>query len=118
MGPDQLVRTDLAIDGMTCASCAARVEKGLNQLDGVSATVNFATEHARVEAPATVSPDDLIAVVEGVGYGARVPTPAHAHGQGEAAGHEHDHGDEAGLRTRLLVSTALAVPVILMAMVP
>ncbi len=51
---------DLTISGMTCASCAARIEKKLNKLDGVTATVNFATEKARVSFPATISPGDLI----------------------------------------------------------
>ena len=60
---------DLAIGGMTCASCAARVEKRLNRMDGVTAQVNFATEKARVQVPAGVSADDLIAEVEATGYG-------------------------------------------------
>ena len=58
---------DLTIGGMTCASCAARIEKKLNRLDGVTATVNFATEKARVSFPAAVSPADLISVVEQAG---------------------------------------------------
>ena len=64
---------DLAITGMTCASCAARVEKKLNKLDGVAATVNFATESARVTFPASLTVGDLISVVEQAGYGARPP---------------------------------------------
>ena len=66
---------ELAIGGMTCASCAARVEKKLNKVDGVTATVNFATEKARVVFPAAVSPADLIAVVERTGYTAALPPP-------------------------------------------
>ena len=66
---------DLAIGGMTCASCAARVEKKLNKLDGVAATVNFATERARVSFPARISTDELIAVVEQAGYTAVPPAP-------------------------------------------
>ena len=66
---------ELAIGGMTCASCAARVEKKLNKLDGVSATVNFATEKAWISAPAVISTDDLIGVVEQAGYTAAVPVP-------------------------------------------
>ena len=62
---------ELAIGGMTCASCAARVEKKLNKLDGVTATVNFATQTARVAFPAAVSAGDLISVVEQAGYTAR-----------------------------------------------
>ena len=62
---------ELSIGGMTCASCAARIEKKLNKLDGVTATVNFATESARVSVPAAVSTGDLISVVEQAGYTAR-----------------------------------------------
>ena len=68
---------ELVIGGMTCASCAARVEKKLNKLDGVTATVNFATETARVSYPGTASPDELIAAVEQAGYTAALP-PARA----------------------------------------
>jgi P-type Cu+ transporter len=67
--------TDLVIGGMTCASCAARVERKLNRLDGVTATVNFATEAARVSFPETLTVGDLIAVVERTGYTAALPAP-------------------------------------------
>ena len=70
--------TELAIGGMTCASCAARVEKKLNRLDGVTATVNFATETARVSFPDAVAVTDLIAVVERAGYTAAQPRPPEA----------------------------------------
>ena len=66
-------RVELAISGMTCASCAARVEKKLNKLDGVTATVNFATETARVGFPAAVSVNDLISVVEQAATPRRCP---------------------------------------------
>ncbi len=66
---------ELAIGGMTCASCAARIEKKLNRLDGVTAAVNYATEKATVTFPDTVRPDELIAVVEQTGYTATVPRP-------------------------------------------
>ena len=112
---------ELAIGGMTCASCAARIEKKLNTLDGVSATVNFATESARVSFPAAVSAGDLILIVEQAGYTAAVP----AHRQAEAgepgaadAGAAAEAGEPDRLRRRLLVSTALAVPVVVLAMVP
>ena len=112
---------ELAIGGMTCASCAARIEKKLNTLDGVSATVNFATESARVSFPAAVSAGDLISIVEQAGYTAAVP----AHRQAEAgepgaadAGAAAEAGEPDRLRRRLLVSTALAVPVVVLAMVP
>jgi len=117
---------DLTIDGMTCASCAARIEKRLNKLDGVTASVNFATERATVDFPATVAPDDLVAAVESAGYSASLPAPPRSSG--------HEHGDDldddegvvprpavgsaADLRQRLIVSTVLGVPVIAMAMIP
>ncbi|QFG23045.1 cation-translocating P-type ATPase [Actinomadura sp. WMMB 499] len=109
-------RVELAIGGMTCASCAARIEKKLNRMDGVTATVNYATEKARVEFTGEVSPDDLIATVEKTGYTAELPPPPKAGGEAvEAAG----PADElAPLRQRLVTSVVLAVPVIAMAMVP
>ena len=70
--------TDLVIGGMTCASCAARVEKKLNKLDGVTAMVNLATETARVSFPDALTVADLIAVVERTGYTATLPAPASA----------------------------------------
>ncbi|ANN22164.1 copper-translocating P-type ATPase [Amycolatopsis orientalis] len=91
---------------MTCASCAARVERKLNKVDGVSATVNYATEKAQVDFPAAVSVDDLVGVVESAGYTAEPPQP------------DDDADQTDGLRTRLIVSAALAVPVIVLAMVP
>jgi Cu+-exporting ATPase len=108
---------ELEIGGMTCASCAARIEKKLNKLDGVTATVNFATEKARVQFPPSVTPDELIATVEQVGYTARVPQPPAA----EPAGSAGEDGDEAALRRlrwRLWISLALGVPVVVLAMVP
>ncbi len=73
---DATSSVELAIGGMTCASCAARIEKKLNRLDGVTAAVNYATEKATVSFPETVRPDELIAVVEQTGYTASVPRPA------------------------------------------
>ncbi|MHB1740941.1 MAG: cation transporter, partial [Actinomycetes bacterium] len=70
---------ELAIGGMTCASCAARVEKKLNRLGGVTASVNYATEKARVVVPAGVSPAELIRTVEATGYTATLPAPRHDH---------------------------------------
>ncbi|MGD8216390.1 heavy metal translocating P-type ATPase [Aestuariimicrobium sp. Y1814] len=98
---------ELDISGMTCASCAARVEKKLNKVDGVQASVNYATERAHVLAPGTISVDDLIAVVEKTGYGASVPEP------------EAEPIDRAAqLRTRLIVAVVLTVPVMLVSMIP
>ncbi|KUH86438.1 MULTISPECIES: heavy metal translocating P-type ATPase [unclassified Mycobacterium] len=100
---------ELSIDGMTCASCANRIEKKLNKIDGVMATVNFATEKARVEYGEDVTPEALVATVEEAGYQAHLPDVQ------EAA---DDDDPTAALRHRLLVSLALTVPVIAMAMIP
>ncbi len=108
---------ELEIGGMTCASCAARIEKKLNKLDGVTATVNYATERARVAFPPTVTPDDLITTVEQVGYTARLPTPPAA-GAAAPAGDANQEDAVRRLRLRLWISVALAVPVVAMAMVP
>src|SRR6201984_1324880 len=104
---------ELAISGMTCASCATRIEKKLNKLDGVTATVNFATEKASVSFPAAVSPEDLISVVERTGYTAALPVPP-----AQEAGPAPEPDEMAGLRQRLLVSLVLAVPVVVLAMAP
>ncbi|WP_166429222.1 heavy metal translocating P-type ATPase [Mycolicibacterium obuense] len=101
---------DLSIDGMTCASCAARVEKKLNKLDGVAATVNFATEKARVTYDGHVTTDQLLAAVEAAGYHASLPQQAPAESATE--------DPAAALRRRLLICLALSVPVIALAMVP
>ena len=105
--------TDLVIGGMTCASCAARVERKLNRLDGVTATVNFATEAARVTFPETLTVGDLITAVERTGYTAALPAPPDAGPDADAAA-----GSRRELRLRMLVSAALALPVVLLAMVP
>src|SRR4051812_15478033 len=97
---------ELAIGGMTCASCAGRIEKKLNRLDGVTATVNYATEKARATIPASLTAADLIAVVERTGYTAALR-------QSEAVPPQRDP-----LRDRLLISAALSFPVIVLAMVP
>ncbi|MFF2348473.1 heavy metal translocating P-type ATPase [Kitasatospora sp. NPDC058115] len=109
---------ELQIGGMTCASCAARIEKKLNRMDGVTATVNYATEKAKVNVTGAVEVADLIATVEATGYTAAVPRPAAAE---SAAGPDDgaEPADElAPLRQRLITALALAVPVIAMAMVP
>ena len=111
-----LVELDLEIGGMTCASCAARVEKRLNKLDGVTATVNYATEKARVAFPETVTTDELVAAVEKAGYTATVPTPP---AQDAGAEQQPPKDDPArALRQRLVLSAVLTVPVIAMAMIP
>ncbi len=111
-------RVELAVGGMTCASCAARIEKKLNRLDGVTATVNFATETAAISYdPAAVSPDDLVATVVATGYTARLPEPVKPAGETGAAPTEPDDETDI-LRRRLTVSALLTVPVVAMAMVP
>jgi Cu+-exporting ATPase len=106
-------RLDLPITGMTCASCAMRIEKRLNRIDGVEASVNYATETARVAFdPQVVAPEDLARAVEAAGYRATLPRPADA----EAPAAEVD--ETAALRHRLVVSALLSLPVLLLAMVP
>ncbi|WP_182897808.1 cation-translocating P-type ATPase, partial [Microbispora sp. H10830] len=104
---------ELSIGGMTCASCANRIERKLNKLEGVSATVNYATEKAKVTFPVELDPQTLVAEVEKAGYTARLPEPPTPE---QAPGEPED--ELAPLRTRLLVSVVLAVPVIAMAMIP
>ncbi|MDP1877421.1 MAG: heavy metal translocating P-type ATPase [Actinomycetota bacterium] len=101
---------------MTCASCALRIEKKLNRMPGVQATVNYATEKAHVVLPADVSVEDAIRTVEATGYAARTPAPPASAGD-VVLDPERDPELES-LRTRLTVSTVLTVPVVLMAMVP
>ncbi|HEX3959764.1 MAG TPA: heavy metal translocating P-type ATPase [Trebonia sp.] len=133
-----MAATGLVIDGMTCASCASRIERRLNRLDGVTATVNFATETARVDFPATVAVEDLIAAVRQAGYTAKLPAPPsgaarpdNGAGQDSAAGRDdgadqdsaagqHSTADSAqarAIRGRLVASAALAVPVMVITMV-
>ena len=112
---------ELVIGGMTCASCAARIEKKLNKLDGVTATVNYATEKAKVTYAGSVSPRDLVATIEATGYTAALPVPkvnsAATAGSGEAEQDEKD--DEfSRLRQRLVISALLSLPVLLMSMIP
>ena len=109
-------QVELAIGGMTCASCAMRIEKRLNKLDGVTATVNYATEKARVTYGDGVRPEELLAAVEAAGYTARLPEPPRA---ADSVGDTQDEHDPVRpLRQRLLISAALTVPVIAMAMIP
>ncbi|HKC22871.1 MAG TPA: heavy metal translocating P-type ATPase [Gaiellaceae bacterium] len=101
------VRLDL--EGMTCASCAARIEKKLNKLEGVEASVNFATEQATVRSASPVAMETLIAAVETAGYGAHQAVQSGGHHDGEALG---------VLTSRLAVATVLTVPLTLLALVP
>ncbi|GLW45479.1 carbonate dehydratase [Streptomyces sp. NBRC 14336] len=107
---------ELIIGGMTCASCAARVEKKLNRMEGVTASVNYATEKARISYPAGVEVADLIATVVKTGYTAEEPPPPEPEPADEAA-HERDPETDA-YRQRFTVSALLAAPVVLLSMVP
>lgn len=107
---------ELDIGGMTCASCAARIEKKLNRIDGVTASVNYATEKAKVSYPPSVTTDDLIAKVVDTGYTAAVHSPEPPRTETPEA--DSAPAATAPLRHRLLVSLALAIPVTAMAMVP
>jgi len=105
---------DIPIVGMTCASCASRVEKNLNQLEGVDATVNFATERATVEFdPVAVAAEDLAAAVEAAGYQAVLPAE-----EPEEHAHDDDDAAAASLRRRVIFSALLSAPVLALAMVP
>ncbi|WP_031098174.1 heavy metal translocating P-type ATPase [Streptomyces sp. NRRL S-15] len=119
-----VTRVELAIGGMTCASCAARIEKKLNRMEGVEATVNYATEKAGVAFAEGISVEDLIATVEATGYTARQPAPPRpepGEADAAAAGQGEDERADAGLRSlrqRLVTAALLAAPVIAMAMIP
>ncbi|HEX8629950.1 MAG TPA: heavy metal translocating P-type ATPase [Catenuloplanes sp.] len=109
-------RIELSIGGMTCASCASRIEKKLNRMDGVTATVNYATEKASVSFADDVTPTDLIATVEKTGYTAHLPPPKRA--TDDPAEQAQPVDELRALRTRLWVSLVLTVPVVALAMVP
>ena len=107
-------QVELPIRGMTCASCANRIERGLNKVDGVTATVNYATERATVQYdPTAVEPEQLVGAIEAEGYSARLPSAERAADEADA-----DADPTASLRRRLIISGLLALPVLLMAMIP
>jgi len=107
---------ELPITGMTCASCANRIERKLNKLDGVTATVNYATEKASVDFdPAAVAPEELVAAVEAAGYQAALPAPAAPSTDGAPP---VDIDETAPLRRRLIISAVLSLPVLLLSMIP
>ena len=123
LGDGDVGHVELEVTGMTCAACAARIEKKLNRLDGVTATVNYATEKATVAFDAsTLAPGDLIAAVQSIGYDAHVPAPPHAAGASGASGAS---GDGAGVTSpwadpllqRLVTAGVLGVPVLLLSMI-
>nr|MBA2506998.1 heavy metal translocating P-type ATPase [Thermoleophilaceae bacterium]MBA3587463.1 heavy metal translocating P-type ATPase [Chloroflexota bacterium] len=104
---------EMPISGMTCASCANRIERKLNKLDGVSASVNYATERATVDFdPAVVAPERLVAQVEAAGYQAVLPSE-----EPEAQAGEEEADEITPLRNRLIVSAVLALPTLLLSMI-
>ena len=112
MSTTAIERVELPITGMTCASCANRIERKLNKLDGVTASVNYATEKARVEFdPGTVAAEQLVAAVEAAGYQAALPSA----GEQQA---DAEEDDTAALRRRLILAALLSIPALLMAMIP
>ncbi|MGC0377195.1 heavy metal translocating P-type ATPase [Streptomyces sp. SAI-229] len=122
-GQPALSVVELLIGGMTCASCAARVEKKLNRMDGVTATVNYATEKARITYPPGTEVADLISTVVRTGYTAEEPAPPRSpqsprSPQDETSASREADPELTALRRRLTVSALLALPVVLLAMVP
>src|SRR4051812_3967122 len=111
--PTTTQRIELPITGMTCASCANRIERRLNKLDGVSASVNYATERATVDCEDFVAVEQLVGAVEAAGYRAALPTAAEPD-----AGEPIESDPTAALRVRLIVSALLAIPVLLLSMIP
>ena len=109
-----MATTELELTGMTCASCANRIERKLNKIPGTTATVNYATEKAQVQAEGSVSVADLVAAVEAAGYTARVPAPP----DDDEEPATPEDAETRSLRQRLLVSAVLSVPVVALAMVP
>ncbi|WP_122941012.1 heavy metal translocating P-type ATPase [Brachybacterium sp. EE-P12] len=111
---------ELEIGGMTCASCANRIERKLNKLDGVTATVNYATEKAKVTVPDGYDPLLLVSEVEKTGYTAALPKPVTGKGSATTPGDDQEDSDPelTALRHRLIGAVLLTVPVIAMAMIP
>src|SRR5699024_7124110 len=124
----ETTRLELEIEGMTCASCANRIERKLNKLDNVSAAVNYATEKARVEVAAGIEPQLLLDTVEQAGYSARLPQPRTSEAGTTKAGATGNAGNATddsagvdrveGLKQRVSISAVLSIPVIAMAMIP
>ena len=110
-------RVELLVGGMTCASCAARIEKKLNRMPGVEASVNYTTEKATVFVPDGITVTDAIATIEATGYTAALPRPAVSEGPDSEEPTEAER-EVSSLRRRLLISAALAAPVVLMSMIP
>ncbi|MGH3479268.1 MAG: cation transporter, partial [Nocardioidaceae bacterium] len=107
MATDQSGDLELEISGMTCASCANRIERKLNKLDGVTATVNYATEKAKVSFPGDLAPDVLVSTVEQAGYHATVPAPQQPSSELAEPGPAAADDPTRSLRQRLIVSVIL-----------
>ncbi|MDH2388350.1 cation-translocating P-type ATPase [Streptomyces sp. HNM0663] len=121
LGASVVTHTDLLVGGMTCAACVARVEKKLNRVEGVTATVNLATGSARVAHPPEVGVKVLIETVERAGYTAELPPPddeAEDGGDEGAAAESDAYDEQAEERERLLITALLATPVLLLSMAP
>jgi len=120
MAVTEKAKLDLPVQGMTCASCAGRIERKLNQLEGVEATVNFATEKASVTYDSeAVETDDLIGAVEAAGYKAKLPSDTKpSRVKGDRVLEDEREAELRGLRRRLIVAAALSVPILLVAMIP
>jgi P-type Cu+ transporter len=121
----ELLKVDLGVTGMTCTACSGRVERKLNKVEGVEATVNFATESASIAYdPARIAPADLIEVVRGAGYGAFALAEEKDTAEvGEVSPSEDPHEaarrrEAADLKHRLTVSALLTIPIVLLSMVP
>ncbi len=116
--PDGRSVLELEIGGMTCASCAARIEKKLNRMPGVVASVNYATERARVTLPEGTDVAAAIATVEATGYTAALPEPPATSPTGDGDGSAPEDPETAALRQRLQISAALTIPVVALSMIP
>ena len=109
---------ELVIGGMTCASCAARIEKKLNKLEGVIATVNYSTEKAKVTYSGSLTPADFVSTIEATGYTAALPAPKVDKAEADEGEDEEKDDEVSRLRQRLVISAILSLPVLLLSMIP
>jgi len=109
---------ELVIGGMTCASCAARIEKKLNKLEGVTATVNYSTEKAKVTYSGSLTPADFVSTIEATGYTAALPAPKVDKAEADEGEDEEKDDEVSRLRQRLVISAILSLPVLLLSMIP
>ena len=109
---------ELVIGGMTCASCAARIEKKLNKLEGVTATVNYSTEKAKVTYSGSLTPADFVSTIEATGYAAALPAPKIDSASADEEQDEEKDDEVSRLRQRLVISAILSLPVLLLSMIP